>query len=442
MLMKLHKYLHRPIDNAILGIFRILFGGLMLFSLIRFAANGWIAELYIQPRFFFTYEWFHWVKPLPGHGMYWLFGGLILLCGCITLGFLYRLSMGLFFLGFTYVELIDKTNYLNHYYFISLLSFLLIFLPLHQRFSIDRHLFSSLRKNVVPFWYLGIIRTQIGLVYFFAGIAKLKYDWLIRAEPLKTWLSVRTEHSLVGFMFQNDWMPYVMSWTGALFDLSIAFLLAIRATRPFAYSLVIVFHVLTWMLFNIGIFPWVMIVSTTIFFSSGLYPKKLGTNAFLLYSSASPPLRHSSWLKAFVSCFLVVQIMLPLRHWSYQGKVSWTEEGFRFSWNVMLIEKTGSVNFMAIDPQKKQQWLVFPQKTLTPLQEKMMATQPDMILQLAHYYGKQLQQNGHPNIQIKAKAYVAFNGRKSQLYIDPSIDLMKVDYTQARSSWMLPMQAP
>ncbi|WP_299458070.1 HTTM domain-containing protein [uncultured Microscilla sp.] len=429
----------RPVDNAILGVFRIFFGSLMLVSLIRFAAKGWIKDLYITPKFFFTFEGFHWVQPLPGNGMYWLFGGLMVLCVCIILGLFYRLSMGLFFLGFTYVELIDKTNYLNHYYFISVLSFLLIFFPLHHRFSLDRQWFAQLRQQTVPFWYVAALRCQIGLVYFFAGIAKLKYDWLVYAEPLKTWLAVRTNYPLVGAWLQYDWVPYLMSWAGALFDLSIAFLLAWWVSRPVAYGLVVVFHLLTWLLFNIGIFPWIMMVSATVFFSTGFY-QRVFSSPVLAPSHSSPALPWRTRLvKGFVAFFLIVQCLLPLRHWLYKGDVLWTEEGFRFAWNVMLIEKTGLVSFVAHDPQTQQQWEILPGKILTPLQEKMMATQPDMILQLAHHLGKQLRQEGHPKIQIRAKSYLAFNGRKSQPYIHPEVDLMQIKWQQPRSEWLLPL---
>ena len=34
----------------------------------------------------------------------------------------------------------DKTTYLNHYYFISILSFLMIFLPANSSYSVDSYL--------------------------------------------------------------------------------------------------------------------------------------------------------------------------------------------------------------------------------------------------------------------------------------------------------------
>ena len=134
-MISLNSYLSKTYDSSPIIVFRIGFGLLMLISLIRFWSNGWIEELYIDPQFHFSYYGFEWVKPL-GDFTYVLFLICGLSCIFITLGYKYRFSIILFFLSFTYIELMDKTTYLNHYYFISVLSFLMIFLPLNIRFSI------------------------------------------------------------------------------------------------------------------------------------------------------------------------------------------------------------------------------------------------------------------------------------------------------------------
>ena len=74
---------------------------------------------------------------------------------------------------------------------------------------------------------------------------------------------------------QQEWMHYAFSWSGALYDLAIPFLLLWRRTRFLAFILVVVFHVLTRVLFPIGMFPYIMIVSALIFFDSGVHHKIL-----------------------------------------------------------------------------------------------------------------------------------------------------------------------
>ncbi|HEY9117256.1 MAG TPA: HTTM domain-containing protein, partial [Roseivirga sp.] len=135
MTSKRATYFNQSTEAAPLAVFRIFFGLMMFFSIARFWVNGWIDKLYIQPKFFFSYYGFEWVKPLG----IWTYG-LFVICAfsalAVAFGYRYRLAIISFFLSFTYIELMDKTTYLNHYYFISLLSFLMIFLPAHHYFSV------------------------------------------------------------------------------------------------------------------------------------------------------------------------------------------------------------------------------------------------------------------------------------------------------------------
>ena len=191
-------------------IFRLWFGWMMIFTVVRFAFNGWIRQLYIEPSYYFTYYGLGWIQPFSDYIMYGVFVLLAVSAIGIFLGYKYRLSTVLFFLLFTYVELIDKTNYLNHYYFISLVSFLMIFLPCAREFSLDALTKGSL--NEVSKFYLYLIRVQVGLVYFFAGLAKVNYTWLIQALPLKMWLGALVHKPLIGWLFKFKLTAYIFSW--------------------------------------------------------------------------------------------------------------------------------------------------------------------------------------------------------------------------------------
>ncbi|NBC58989.1 MAG: HTTM domain-containing protein, partial [Bacteroidetes bacterium] len=122
--MSIKTYFEKTTSSAPLAVFRIGFGLMMLISIVRFWSYGWIEKLYLKPQFHFSYYGFEWVKPI-GDWTYFIF----IICGLsaffVALGLKYRLSIILFFLSFTYIELMDKTTYLNHYYFISILSFLM-----------------------------------------------------------------------------------------------------------------------------------------------------------------------------------------------------------------------------------------------------------------------------------------------------------------------------
>ena len=168
-----------PVSPASAAVFRIIFGVLGLAAAVRFADRGWISELYLEPAHHLGYYGFGWVQAWPGWGMYLHFALLGLASLGVALGYRYRLSIVAFFLLFTYVELIDRTTYLNHYYLVSLVSLLMIFLPLDRALSLDaRRTPSDSAPRTIPRSVLWLLMAQVGLVYLFAGIAKLNPDWL------------------------------------------------------------------------------------------------------------------------------------------------------------------------------------------------------------------------------------------------------------------------
>ena len=437
--MSARQWLERPKDILPLVVFRVGFGLLMFASTVRFMLNGWVTQFYVEPVFHFTYYGFDWVKPLPSEGMYAIFVALALLALCIAAGAFYRLSMAAFFVLFTYVELLDKSYYLNHYYFISLLSFLLIFLPLHRKWSVDARLQPALRTDFVPGWTINAVRLQLAIVYFFAGVAKLNSDWLFQAMPLTIWLRANADFPILGMLFEQRWVAYAMSWGGAAYDLTIPFFLLWAKTRPFAYVAVIGFHVLTGLLFPIGMFPWIMIVSSLIFLDEAYWQRLarvLRINLAKPPQTTAAPRAHACYALLLV-LFFAFQLLMPLRSWLYPGNVLWTEEGFRFSWRVMLVEKAGAVTFFVSDPDSGRRWTVLPGQYLTPQQEKQMSFQPDMILQFAHYLAEQYRAQGYANVEVRAEAYVSFNGRASRLLIDPTVDLAAQDESLLHKSWIL-----
>jgi hypothetical protein len=444
------NYKNTYTDASPLAVFRILFGFMMFVSIIRFWANGWIQKLYIEPKFFFSYYGFEWVKPL-GEYTYVIFIICAVSSVFIALGYKYRIAISVFFLSFTYIELMDKTTYLNHYYFISILSFLLIFLPANARFSVDAYVRKKEYKNV-PRWTIDSIKLLLAIVYFYAGLAKLNSDWLLRAQPLKIWLTSKYDLPLIGANWmQQEWFHFAMSWGGMLYDLTIPFLLLYKRTRWFAFLLVIFFHVFTRVLFPIGMFPYIMIVSALIFFDAQLHQKIIGfiQRLFKLKSSGIERLQaytYNRLTKKFVTTtlliFFTIQVLLPWRYLLYPGELFWTEEGYRFSWRVMLMEKAGYTTFKIVDGKTNQFFYVDNSDFLSSFQEKQMSFQPDFILEYAHFLGDHFTSQGHKNVEVYADSYVALNGRLSTRYIDPKINLYQEKESFKHKDWILPFQHP
>jgi hypothetical protein len=439
------RYLRTYTSAAPLAVFRIAFGFMILGSIVRFWAKGWIEDLYIKPSFFFPYYGFEFVKPL-GNYTYLLF----VVCGfsalLVAIGWFYRAASILLFLSFTYIELMDKSTYLNHYYFVSLVSLLLIFLPANVYFSVDAYRNRTGFYSQIPRWTIDSLRLLMGIVYLYAGLAKLNSDWLLESLPLRIWLPGRNDLPVIGFLFNYRQTAYVFSWLGTLYDLSIPFLLLNRITRPFAYVAVVVFHILTVILFPIGMFPYIMIVAALIFFSARFHQRIIAVLSRLLRLSDSQFARgrkliysnqQSSLLLSFFIIFFIIQIIVPFRYALYPNELFWSEEGYRFSWRVMLMEKMGHVQFKVVD-ERGRQTMVNNEDHLTKLQEKMMATQPDMLVQFAHYLRDYYVRQGLQNPKVFADTYVSLNGRLGKPYIDPTVNLAQETDSFTPKKWILP----
>ena len=440
-----------PVSGTSVAAFRVAFGFLALVAIIRLFAHGWIEDLYIEPAHHFTYPGFGWVRPLPGWSMYLLFAVLGALSVCIALGYRYRMCAALFFLGFTYAELIDRTTYLNHHYWMSLVVFLIAFMPLNRMLSVDAWRNPSMRKDMVQSWVLWALRAQVGVVYIFAGVAKLNSDWLLQAQPLRIWLYQHGDLPVLGPFLQELWIAYAMSWMGVLFDLTIVGWLLWSRTRLWAYILLVVFHLVTWLLFpKLGIFPWLMIAGATVYLRPdwpSLLVGKLPVRWMHVRTGASssePQLNrapHLPWSYKAVSAglllFALAQILLPLRHFAYPGNVRWTEEGYLYSWRVMLTEKVGLVHYWVRDPDSGKTWLATPDDYLTLLQIERMSFQPDLILQTAHIIADDFADEGYDNVIVTAEAFVSWNGRANSRLIEPSANLADIGPGIAPKNWIL-----
>lgn len=440
------SYLSKRHESTSLAFFRLGFGLLMTYSIIRFWLKGWIQTMYIDPSFHFTFYGFEWVTPL-GNYTYLLF----FICGLsaffVAIGYRYYMSIIIFFLSFTYIELMDKTTYLNHYYFVSILSFLMIFLPSNSSYSVDSYLQKKSFKYT-PKWCVDSIKLLLFIVYFYSGLAKINKDWLFEAQPLKIWLTTGSyDFPLIGSnLMQQEWFHYFMSWGGMFYDLLIPFLLISTRTRVFGFLLVIFFHLFTVLLFPIGMFPYIMIMSSLIFFSSKTHKKILD---FILkpFIDKIKSIREMKIINIqkerisliVVSVFFIIQFLFPFRYSLYPGELFWNEQGYRFSWRVMLMEKKGYTTFKVVNKENDNSFYIMNNSFLTEFQERQMSFQPDFIIEYAHFLGTYYKNLGLNDIEIYADSYVALNGRISKRFIDPKIDLLKQKRGFKNKDWIIPL---
>jgi hypothetical protein len=459
---KFHQFRERlfaPVDIAPLIYFRIGFALIMVWEVYRYSTKGWIRSYYINPSYWFTYHGFDWVHPWPGDGMYIHFAVITICAVALLIGLFYRLSALAFALGFTYIFLLDQTRYLNHFYLVSLVGFIMVVIPANRALSIDAWTMKRIRSQTAPRWSLWLLRLPICIAYSYGGIAKLNADWL-QGQPMKQWLANRTDFPVIGSMFNEPYAGVLFSYGGLAIDLLMVPLLLWKRTRYLAIAVSTFFHLMNARMFSIGIFPWFMIFATMLFLEpetlrfgwlTKRLPKiRLGTAASNRKRAPQaesagytpPPLRNQYLLISVLGIFVAWQLLTPLRHFLYPGYSSWTEEGQYFSWHMKLRDKEGSVYFYGTDPSTGLTWEIDPQFYLNNRQYGEMAGHPEMIHRFALYLEERHRAEGFEDIEVRVWSPTELNGRHEQLLIDPTVDLTEQPLDIFKKSWILPLQQP
>ena len=389
----------------------MLFGAMMAYSLIRFAAQGWIKLVLVEPTFFFKYDLAPWTVVADPPVLYLQFAITALASICVGLGLFYRVAIIIFWVGFTYLQLLDVTLYLNHYYLVVLLAGIMMFLPLHRGWSLDAWRNPKLARTTLPSWMTYLLRFQLAVVYFYAALAKAHPDWLLYAQPLNLWMWARTETPIIGPLLGQLWVAYAMSWAGFLYDLTIWMFLLWRPARPWAYLVVLAFHGMTALFFEIGMFPIIMTFCTTIFFDQS-WPRVavsriraawrqhgINPTGSTAPAASDRPEESSYRLTAFsstvVAGYIAFQVFFPLRHYFYPGDVLWNEQGMRYAWKVMVREKNGSITYRVTRRRDGRTFEVSPLRYLTWRQFSDMSGQPDLIVQLGKHIAWDFERKGH-----------------------------------------------
>lgn len=462
-LQRIGAALFQPVDVSFLVFFRIVFGGILVWEVYRYFTRGWITRYFVEPVLTFPYYGFSWVKPWPGRGMYIHFFVLGLAAACVMVGFLYRLAAPVLFVAFTYFFLLDQTRYLNHFYLVCLISFLMCFLPAERAFSVDALLRPKIRSDFAPAWTLWLLRAQVGIPYFYGGIAKLNSDWIHGGEPMRIWLNPLAKVPGFGQVFASDWLVYSFVFGGLLLDLLVVPLLLWRRTRIFAFTAAVLFNLLNAVIFEIGIFPWLMLGALLIYFppdsarrfarafmSSGEdFDSVEPSPAASVKSEPVAEKANLSWLSSgqkvvagLLAVYFVVQLLLPLRHHVYPGNVSWTEEGHNFAWHMKLRTKGSEAVFTVTHPASGRTWTIEPKDYLESHQLTKVITKPDLVLQFAHYLAEEKRREGYENVEVRASILCSLNGRQPQLLIDPNVDLAKEEMSLLPTPWIVPLTTP
>lgn len=438
-----------PVDIAGVVLFRIAFGVIMFWEVTRYFRHDWIYRYWVEPVFNFSYGPFNF-SPMGENAMYALWFVLGVLALFISIGFLYRISTILFFCGFTYTYLLEQGRYLNHFYLVILISFVLIFIPANRYYSIDSKIWKKIKSPVIESWCFWLIRFMIGIPYFFGGVAKINPDWL-QGYPLRLWLLSDTDFPIIGPYFTEYWMILIMSYSGLFLDLFIVPALLWKKTRKYAFVVITLFHLMNDQLFSIGIFPWFMMLATSLFFSPSwprqlinafrtkrLIIEKQDLKNFQVYATTINPKPVLIGLAIFCG----LQVTLPFRHHLIPGNVNWTEEGHRYAWHMKLRSKRGYTDFFVKNKADGETVEIDLERYLEDWQIDDMEGKPYMIWGFADYLKARYSSVGM-DVEVYVDAVASLNGRKYQHIIDPNVDLASQPKPYfGYASWIMPLTTP
>ncbi|RMA56804.1 HTTM domain-containing protein [Ulvibacter antarcticus] len=425
------RKLTQQINGTSLAIFRIGFGLIMIWELIYFLRLDFVKVFLVQPQLQFTYSFLPFLKPLPEPILDLLIVVLLVACFFIIIGRYYKQAMIIFFVGFTYIFLLDKAYYNNHLYLICLLSFLMIFIPADSRLSFKK---SKEKASKPPlYWHLLVLRIQLAIVYFFGGIAKLNHDWLVNNEPVRSILNNTAKTRFLGDALTSDFSIYFFTYGGLVFDLVVPILLFIPKTRTIAVLAALLFNVLNaWLFEDINIFPYFMMLSLILF----LDPERVANFVRRKFEGKKTSVQQSSDLGSLkspmlivLSAYFLIQLLLPIRHFLFKGNTDWTGIGQRFAWRMKIQHRSlEKMEFKVWDVKKK---VIYPvgmnQYGLNQDQINLIAYDPSAIIQFAEFLKIHTKENkGMGEVLVKSDVEVRFNGRKPQIIFDNELNLLKV----------------
>ena len=452
MATKLLSFLYKPINASIVSLYRIVFGCFMVYQMIYYINIDYVVQFMTGPEFLFPYQDAEFLKPLSESTLDILNIGLLVSAILIALGFWYRYAMIYFFVVFTYFTFVDKTLYNNHLYLMSLISLVMIFMNADKMYSVKSYFSKKKISKTIPAWNQYILMFLIALPYFFGGIAKISPNWL---DTNFTQIIIENSRgSFLNTLFSDSFLSGFITYGGIIYDLLIVFILLFKRTRVLGIILVLIFNLTNnFILFNdIGLFPFLMICSTIVFFDSekvGNFISKLFKKKENNDDAIQPEIQSGNWTfsqkltSIVLVLFVIFHLIMPFRYLMFTDNPEWTGIASRFSWRMKMQSKEiTNFDVTMVDKLSKDVMEIDVTTFLTKNQLVHIAEDQYNLVYLAKYLKqKALKQYKDVDPIIHMDLKVKFNGLPSQNMFPYTTELTQIDeqnYTD--DSWMLPLK--
>ncbi|MCB9034146.1 MAG: HTTM domain-containing protein [Chitinophagales bacterium] len=407
-----------------MGILRFAFGFILLFEAIRIfkTINLYFYSYEVAFRLPFT----NWLPLFPEPVSNLIASLMIIASVFIIIGLYYRLAICFYTLSYAYFFFIDMAFYNNHYYLILLLCFIFLFINADYAYSLKLMLFPSKSKLQIPNWNYIILKFIIFWVYFCAGLVKLNTEWL-SGDVMRSSLLYSNDYTYFKDM-NIDFATNLLTYFGLIFDLSVGFLLLNNKTRKYAIIPILIFHITNMFSLKIGIFPYSMIIFTIIFIPPNNFTKPIFNKIQNILSHSKFCIEEVNYNQQYkknayklVYLFILINLLLPFRHYLIKGNVDWTGEGVNFAWRMKSNLKFATrYDIFMYDKQTKQE--IKSSLNIHDFHIRTSIRQPIYFIQIKDYLLKKNNRNSE-NTEVLIKVCCKFNMHEPQYLIDTSLDI-------------------
>ncbi|GIY33821.1 vitamin K-dependent gamma-carboxylase [Caerostris extrusa] len=401
---------------------------------------------------------------------------LLMLVGAwgILLGYLYRFSCLCFLIPYWYIFFLDKSHWNNHSYLFGLIGMQLMLSGADRCWSLDGRKNSKIKSRHVPLRNYAILRGQIFLVYFIAGLKKTNLDWIGGYSMEK--LGYHWVFDAFRIFLTGDQVTYfIVHLGGFLLDLTVGFFMLMEFSRPYAFLFCGMFNLMNSRMFAIGMFPYVMIAMMPIFCASD-WPKRVlskipklrgmdwnaGRSEDCIYEEAEAPpeeqnnsektsisskilpatnvrLRHKTTALLFCLYFCL-QGFLPYSHWLTRGYNTWTQGLYGYSWDMMVNNwRYVHTTVTIVDKNTGQHFHIDPDAWT---RSRRWTHHADMVKQFAHCIQERMADlHGIQEMELYMDVWTSLNRRFTQRMYDPSVDILTAHWSPFEEvTWVLPLQ--
>ncbi len=416
-------WLFGAIDASSIACFRVFFGGLMVWKAIELWAK---IETYYLHTHLFPYEHLEFIAPFPEPWIQTVFATMAISAAFLSIGLLYRLAALLLFLSYGYVFLLDQTTYTDYDYLCLIFCAFFLVTRAHAAISIDLLIREGRFFSRVPHWHQLIFRTQMFIVYFYAGMAKFSSDWF-HGEPTREILRNKIHDLPFAEILSSEAAIGIFSYGAVLFDLSIGFLLLNRRTRLVGVAVLCSFQWIYYWTFPGSAFPLLAVGAAILFFSPDA-PRKI-LEAIVGPDAASKDIHfmRRGTVIALIVLGVSLQILTPLRHFLIPGNVNWTSEGERFAWRGKFNAKDGAFRIFAFNPESGKREVIATSNYMTKQQASFMSIRPHLARQFARFLGDEQREYGIQNPVVQIEAVASLNGRPYQYLVYPDANLGAIE---------------